>query len=109
MEANEFRINNYVYDKDGLFLKISTISEVAIFSVGKYAFVGMPIDWAKPIELTEEWAIKFGYECLVEMACDFSDCGFNIEVTSEDLKRLKVHQAQNLYFALTQEELIFKN
>lgn len=61
---------------------------------------------AEPIPLTDKWAIKFGYECLVEMACDFTcKSKYNIEITSKDLELLNVHEAQNLHFELTGDEL----
>jgi hypothetical protein len=63
----------------------------------------------EPITLTEEWAVKFGYECLVEMAIDiFDKSKYDIEITANDLEGLFVHECQNLYKALTNEDLKIK-
>ena len=60
----------------------------------------------KPIPLTEEWAVKFGYENLVEMAADFSEeSNYEIEINRLDFDLLSVHEAQNLYRWLTGKEL----
>lgn len=77
----------------------------------------------KPILLTEEWLIKFGFKIYGkdDMPNSPSDwnwgkIGFNISLTYETKKvqytniNLEyVHQLQNLYFALTNKELIIKS
>jgi hypothetical protein len=80
----------------------------------------------KPIPITEDWLLKFGFErtfkklkgCYVDkhgkyMLCDNNENGFDIYIFGydEDLYINSVnyiHQLQNLYFALTGEELICK-
>ena len=71
--------------------------------------------YIKPIPLTEEWLLKFGffkkarcyflYKDLKITVCDgkfyFFTFHFNVELKY-------VHQLQNLYFALTGEELTIK-
>ena len=69
----------------------------------------------KPIELTEEWLIKFGfkkmnYKLLNKIVfysetwdIEFSDNEFYMPDIGIVVKY--VHQLQNLYFALTNEEL----
>jgi len=58
----------------------------------------------KPIPLTEEWFLKFGFEGNSgTFAWKLSPAGKVINVECK-----YVHQLQNLYFALTGEELILK-
>jgi hypothetical protein len=106
IQAKELRIGNWVRT-------VFPINKKP-FQVYPMAFKQMPTDmnhniildtW-EAIPLTEEWAVEFGYECLVDMACSFaSESKYRIEITSEDLKKMNVHEAQNLYFALTGKEL----
>jgi len=110
MKANELRIGNYIYFEDELL---------------KFDFeMGWNFDYIKPIPLTEEWLLKFGF-------VDGSYLYKNYKVKAGDywnsvkfyegewcynnddsdaacyfLTTIKyVHQLQNLYFALTNEEL----
>lgn len=81
--------------------------------------------WAdlKPIPLTEEWLIKFGFnKTLLEFAnryvlngiCIFETLSLNRKregfyaVAHINVYLTSVHQLQNLYFALTGEELELK-
>ena len=100
MEAKELRIGNWVY----LSSHKEDIGEVHL------GFNNSNLDLFEPIELTEEWAIKFGYEDLIDMAISFcKECKYySIEITSEDLRKIKVHEAQNLYKVLTGGELTIK-
>lgn len=112
MKANELRIGNWI-EKDG---KQYAATGLTIFCVGNNH---------KPIPLTEEWLVKFGinnvsvtrikcyqtkfrcYNITIEdnifkfWVADCDDCGFALDIKY-------VHQLQNLYFALTGEELILK-
>ena len=61
------------------------------------------------IDMTDEWATKFGYECMVEMASDFnSKTKYRIEITAKDLESMKVNEVQNLFFAITGKDLELK-
>jgi hypothetical protein len=76
----------------------------------------------KPIELTEEWLLKLGLEKIgiwtfslnlvgnLDLIYYLGEKGWSIGLKSySDFSNLKyVHQLQNLYFALTGEELIIK-
>jgi len=80
-------------------------------------------DSFEPIPLTEEWLLKFGwgrgeYDYEYEYAdnvslknavllYDYKNQVFTLELSSDQLeiKLYHVHQLQNLYFALTNEEL----
>lgn len=103
MKANELRIGNWFiqYDEpeefDGDFYHLSDI---------------------KFIPLTEEWLLKFGFECVftnddhhyylesIDLSLDRSYQPFGIG--KYKLKFEYVHQLQILYFALTGEELTIK-
>jgi hypothetical protein len=72
--------------------------------------------WCKPIPLTEEWLLRFGFEKKYknyEMG-DFmffkgscSRISYKLSLIGINIKH--VHQLQNLYFALTGEELKLKD
>lgn len=80
-------------------------------------------EFYKPIPLTEEWLVKFGFEKSIyhcdiyelnkngfEISFDFKDRVINgcyLECIELDIKY--VHQLQNLYFALIGKELTIKN
>jgi len=112
MKANELRIGNYVQEDGYGVLEIGATCLVDI-SVGTYK--------PKPIPITEEWLLKFGFNEISFK--ETSDNWFRIPVDESflwytlnneffingigsDLKY--VHQLQNLYFALTSEELTIK-
>lgn len=86
------------------------------------------LDELEPIPITEEWLLKFGFEKKITQTSfinlvhfENKNCwiylikdGFEFElITGNERHNLcktykYVHQLQNLYFALTGEELIFK-
>jgi len=57
MKANELRIGNYAYD-------IDLNQEFEIQAIDIVELQAETIDFYKPIELTEEWLIKFGFKTL---------------------------------------------
>ncbi|WP_185273870.1 hypothetical protein [Chryseobacterium indologenes] len=70
----------------------------------------------RPIELTEEWLFKLGYECDKNEYCVSGFDRFNVfqsvkgpYIFCDDEKSIRyveyVHQLQNIFFALTGEEL----
>jgi hypothetical protein len=109
MKPNELRIGSYVYFEDELL---------------KFDFeMGWNFDYIKPIPLTEEWLLKLGFECILDISYSFPKPYDNLELSyygsingfkkgwvinklfglSNGIKY--VHELQNLYFALTNEEL----
>ena len=107
---NELRIGNWV-----------TIHRTEIEMLeGDFRFTD---NFFKPISLNKEWLLKFGFEAQEE---SFHLKDFSIELIGDDgrwcayiydeyhaiecpLSLIKhVHQLQNLYFALTGEELTLK-
>ena len=127
LQAKELRIGNYIQGEieEDKFIDIEVvaidsvdITECSLWGAGLkeqadhyYSF--------KPIPLTEEWLVKLGVnfgfnvyasEYMIEHAID-SYClrlvyGVGMSKFISELKY--VHQLQNLYFALTNEELEIK-
>jgi len=117
MKASELRIGNLVMDgKD--------IEQVNARMIDMLVKIEADFD---PIPLTEEWLLKLGFkQCGYEMLswkhetllpsfnldginwADFDEPDYqflNYKVADEILRIDYVHQLQNLYFALTGEEL----
>lgn len=112
MKASELRIGNLLYQEQ-------TIDDWEIKSVLAGTIIQCEInpDGFEPIALTEEWLEKFGFKHYVdgethEMYTPFGV--FEIQkhktlINGNECKHLQyVHQLQNLYFALTGEELTLK-
>ena len=125
MKANELRIGNYI-ELRCLDKSLSHCKELVEWSVEKYNFTHSKDlyygndDWEyRPIPLTEEWLLKFGFEFLKGVkGSEFLDCyDYNrFQVKNNfgvffwyHVQIKYVHQLQNLYFALTGEELKLKN
>ena len=111
MKANELRIGNWVNNnpRDGVITVFSNDKCVIRHKAGiDRAF----IEELEPIPLTEEWLLKFEFERNKYALNSFIK---NDVIISTDkfiyMSRTKlkyVHQLQNLYFALTGEELKLK-
>ncbi len=142
MQAKDLRIDNWFYavhPVDGLFeMQVRGIAQDGTIETDAYGNTYGTIDCygdsCKPIPLTEEWLIKFGFEkinhkmsmndgsynCHWERhfddfktgSCIYFSGGFfsNNRFNKRHLyhKNKYVHQLQNLYFALTGEELEIK-
>lgn len=129
LKASDLRVGNYVQSKP-LSIPRLNISSDGVTEVSGYGISVMESDVEnklgfKPIPLTEEWLLKFGFSNgNKELSnCDLWDKHwigeFEIQKTgtgwSFDPYRFDkvvwfqyVHQLQNLYFALTGEELKIK-
>ncbi len=133
MKENELRIGNYIYttrlnldhdvftdnDKDYRVVSVSAIDNSVLRDSSGYWY---DIEYFKPIPLTEEWLLKFGFVKMDEKH-NFFIHGYQINfkvdkkmkwvawcntvLTNVEIKY--VHQLQNLYFALTNEELTIKD
>jgi hypothetical protein len=115
IQANELRTGNY-YDNNGIVSVVSpnTIEDVWIAERS----------WVKPIPLTEEWLLRLGFEkwndccyCNGKLVVEGLFKNFNESISllrcgNDDYVELTninyVHSLQNLYFALTCEELTLK-
>jgi hypothetical protein len=134
IKAKEIRIGNYITEVtafDGFYASVVSIGvDTCIYGVGYTAL----FDKLAPIPLTEKWLLDFGFikskdnygntyhildsngfECIFTIShwnrVDKSSKWYNKWNTKGLLKgnRLQyVHQLQNLYFALTGEELTLK-
>lgn len=103
MKANELRIGNFVSDRLGI---------VIIGTNGRIEFA----DIYKPIPLTEEWLVKFGFvkdysgwQNGIRIEYDKERQSYVLDTDGNDYLQSPlikhVHRLQNLYFALTGEEL----
>lgn len=131
MKASELRIGNYIQDRGDKIWAIDhwensykVASKTPIIYVDE-TFGEMPghplteeIKYVKPIPLTEEWLLKFGFEEDRSEINTLKKGRFKLEamikiITSGELRSFyykhisvkHVHQLQNLYFALTNYEL----
>ena len=113
MKANEFRLGNLIYyhiedsmDERKEWDEISSIDYDDIRCFVQYE----DNSEYKPIPLTEEWLLKFGFEQMDlhrfnhEISILNTDRGMYFQTIRIDY----VHQLQNLYFALTGNELELK-
>jgi hypothetical protein len=119
MDLTELRIGNLV-EVNGKIEKITGVIQYGLyFNCGYCPNIN---DWIKPIELTDEWFGRFGFEkddsipfgdfeyviqyviqcksCMIGISPEFE---FYNGIYSQYIKF--VHQLQNLYFALTGQEL----
>jgi hypothetical protein len=117
MKANELRIGNFVYDiHRGIVVDVH-LNVLRSIKTNKTCLY-------QPIPLTEDWLLKFGFELLCRKSPDgYKDTIFSMQKPYWTLMQLDkgwgvqfwqgnkleyVHQLQNLYFALTGEELEMK-
>ena len=117
MKASELRIGNYLQDK--ALDKWFSVTSQLIFDYDRLQLQ----NHVKPIPLTEEWLLKFRFSIIKSIYNDniyFHEIRpeleirligeeYDLGIETEWLSEIKhVHQLQNLYFALTGEELTIK-
>lgn len=135
MKATDLRIGNLVtdefYDSFNTILKVESINEFGINLIieddGNYPEIAsrwiepeLTFDKLRGIPLTEEWLLKFGFEKQKnnwKRICICNDwtylywerlAGLEVSVNKHSIMLPhinSVHQLQNLYYALTNEEL----
>lgn len=137
MEARELRIGNIV-EYEGQPLPIlsidserenseyklkGTVALPEVMNGKRWGTKSVWLDNVKPIEITEEWLLSFGFaidpiedderfaklkygdfEFMSDYSVDFKSVYIRLNKSTIELKY--VHQLQNLYFALTNQELI---
>lgn len=116
MEANEFRIGNLVFDDENQIVIIECItSDTAMINgYGDENFLFSKKDYPsilfyseiKPITITKEWKDQFGKNEKVlvdESGFVIFKNGYAYQFVFEDYPF--IHSIQNLFFALTGEEL----
>jgi hypothetical protein len=118
MKASELRIGNLVYYRKEAYNVVLIAEDLIKVDIGygavqrfeKNPIISPNIDELKPIPLTEEWLLKFGFEQMdlhrfnLEISILSTDRGMYFQTTIINY----VHQLQNLYFALTGNELNLK-
>lgn len=117
MKTSELRLGNLV-QYGGVTAKVSHIEKSFFYCESELIYFTRDGErGAKPIPLTEEWLLKFGFVkhgkygyfyidffiVDLDMNGQFYMCDIDIHIV---LKH--VHQLQNLYFACTGEELTLK-
>ena len=135
IKASDLRIGNLViYSNGSIVFKVIGISEFGIDIENEVEKTYIEYDEFEPIQLTEEWLLKFGFNCVnnTKMVFKLYHNDKNADFSSLILKEVGnnpiwvysvnnrwtinpfpidlkyVHQLQNIYFALTGEELIMK-
>ncbi len=114
MKATELRIGNWVYPSVG------DVSAEQVTEIKSHDTIYCATERMQLIPLTEEWLERFGFENMPDSKT-FTKNAFIYDleteslyhddeslVHSESITLHYVHQLQNLYFALTGEELIVK-
>lgn len=107
LQAHELRIGNLFQEQNSKeIIMVTELSQFKISFSGSFKNNWQP----EPILLTEEWLLKFGFEYKEETECyHYSNLIINKLFIMMDIDirvYIKyVHQLQNLYFALTGEEL----
>lgn len=118
MKAQELRIGNYVeFSTPALSINIKELSH----KVSSKDLVNLEENkiLLEPIPLTEEWLVKLGFDSTPhhENVVYYYNVNFDFRIEAysngyisfEEWADLKyVHQLQNLYFALTEQELTIK-
>lgn len=123
MKTTELRIGNYVnlrYIRPDGTNEVWWAKQVDSIYPDTLTFLGQRVDFTekfiKPIPLTEEWLLKFGFE---RKNKSFHKRDYQCEWQTVIERRKNffaykgtwmqhVHQLQNLYFALTNKELTTK-
>jgi hypothetical protein len=126
MKSTELRIGNLVYPFKDTPKKVLGVGANILVAFTDSQFLDCEIHQIEPIPLTEEWLLKLGFEiCYVgwfeirsRFDGDYDEFSYNINTKEihilQDSGRKyevhlcniqHVHQLQNLYFALTGEEL----
>lgn len=111
IDAKELRIGNYYYwERDKELMRVAPFDFHEL-----YTEEDDTENW-NPVPLTEEWLLKFGFENgkkgSFEVAYNGDDFAYGFMTIRIGrnfiLKRKYVHELQNIWFALTGEELTIK-
>jgi len=103
MKANELRIGNKV-SYEGSIVTVNTIADDEV-TFSDYACFDYPqIEDISGIELTDELLVSFGWKDGFAKGM-LIRYGLKIRLLGHDMDTQYLHSLQNLYFALTGEEL----
>jgi len=130
MIANQLRIGNLIkFSEDGTIFTVGSIEEKGFTVQNDEETTWIEAEEFEPIPLTEEWLLKFGFhkkdaewylhpcfelKIIVFNKGEFNGVMFYTRTIHTDFTPIyctkhinHVHQLQNLYFALTGEELTY--
>lgn len=110
MEAKELRIGNYIqHSEDSIWGCIDKFYGDEVY-IDDWHYGTTELKECEPIPLNDEWLLKFGFEdwdidiyTMDLMNNNFYVLFDELEIIAKNIKY--VHQLQNLYFALTGNEL----
>lgn len=119
MKASELRIGNLIiYMEAEIVVEGIRRNGDVDYTLNGHPYGGHNIKRYEPIPLTEEWLLKFWFKNVGIDKRKFCDVYFfnGVRLTLSNSGNMyygkllisSVHQLQNLYFALTNEELIYK-
>ena len=129
MKTTELRIGNFIQDQFDDIITVDGLDDMDVFSSD---CGDIPVHAVQPIPLTEQWLLDFGFEETIEGSfikeldgatliifiingvaqpiykhySSYSENEIDVVNAVCLLSVEYVHQLQNIYFALTQEELI---
>jgi len=114
MKSTDFRIGNLIVDYKG---DVVPIDSGDLLAMAQCEIAKKEVEFIQPVLLTEEWLIKFGFKRQNNAWNGPHKNDFSLwnpkgeeEIKMNDTvlcpRTDYVHQLQNLYFALTGEELI---
>lgn len=119
MKASELRIGNYINNEQRTEVVVSIddwkIECHLLTDREKETLYEVSMSLINPIPITQEWLVKFGFDNLGTFGFGIGKFHIRYGKTARDFYffidnefvHIKhVHQLQNLYFALTGEELI---
>ena len=124
IKANELRVGNLIYNIKNEFEKRQIIVSGITPTMIACKQIVTEHKFFEPIPLTEEWFLKagfdliyYGYNGLIDIEIMLPWAGrkeiaYSVRINNEysvGEPFQYVHQLQNLYFALTGEELVFSN
>lgn len=125
MKAEELRIGNYLLN-DNCIVRVEHImfSDYCLVKTKQNNSITARYELIKPIPLTEEWLLKFGFvKNKISNEWHFGEFSIwklspsdpskskiilNLMFDIDNPEIKSVHQLQNIYFALTGEELTIK-
>lgn len=130
VNPKQLRLGNYIHDRGGKVLRIDFMEYVRDgydTKVGQLMHLeGQEVhpmteytDYANPIPIIEEWLFRMGFEKDIFwsdyifndifITLNDTDNTYMLDIDILHIKIQYVHQLQNLYFALTGEELEIKD
>ena len=111
MESNELRLGNLLHEEDVGVILVESLNSFGGEEINEDSARG----YIEPIPLTEEWLKRIEWDNSLFQITDFTVITFSFGALWINLggnykpRRIEfVHQLQNLYFALTGQELTIK-